>query len=183
MREKARLTRLKLQSPLTSVRKSRTSVTTARGITADWNRCVSQRVLIDASTDPTLDLHLVAHNYAMHKHPSVLRWLARHPRYPSSSAPHALHPDQSFVAQPGGALVSRAYTEADTTRIVSIGKSTSASHHRVRRAPQFSERRLLLDGKVIARRRCSMRFLIPRDNCPQVGAHRHWPSFPAIASQ
>ncbi len=35
---------------------------------------------IDASTDPTLDLHLVADNYATHKHPSVLRWLARHPR-------------------------------------------------------------------------------------------------------
>ena len=36
---------------------------------------------IDASTDPTLDLHLVADNYATHKHPKVKRWLAKHPRF------------------------------------------------------------------------------------------------------
>jgi transposase len=37
--------------------------------------------LIDASTDPSLDLHLVADNYATHKHPQVVRWLKRHPRF------------------------------------------------------------------------------------------------------
>lgn len=37
--------------------------------------------LIDASTDPTLDLHLIVDNYATHKHPKVQRWLARHPRF------------------------------------------------------------------------------------------------------
>lgn len=37
--------------------------------------------LIDASTDPSLDLHLVADNYATHKHPQVRRWLKRHPRF------------------------------------------------------------------------------------------------------
>lgn len=36
---------------------------------------------IDASTDPTRELHLVVDNYATHKHPKVLRWLARHPRF------------------------------------------------------------------------------------------------------
>jgi transposase len=36
---------------------------------------------IDASTDPQLDLHLVADNYATHKHPKVKRWLDRHPRF------------------------------------------------------------------------------------------------------
>ena len=36
---------------------------------------------IDASTDPELDLHLIADNYATHKHPKVLRWLERHPRF------------------------------------------------------------------------------------------------------
>lgn len=36
---------------------------------------------IDASTDPDLDLHLIADNYATHKHPKVMRWLARHPRF------------------------------------------------------------------------------------------------------
>ena len=37
--------------------------------------------LVDASTDPALQLHLIADNYATHKHPKVRRWLARHPRF------------------------------------------------------------------------------------------------------
>jgi hypothetical protein len=37
--------------------------------------------IIDGSTDPTSQLHLVADNYATHKHPKVRRWLARHPRF------------------------------------------------------------------------------------------------------
>ena len=37
--------------------------------------------LIDASTDPKVELHLVADNYATHKHPKVRQWLARHPRF------------------------------------------------------------------------------------------------------
>jgi transposase len=36
---------------------------------------------IDASTDPERELHLIADNYKTHKHPKVLRWLARHPRF------------------------------------------------------------------------------------------------------
>jgi transposase len=36
---------------------------------------------IDASTDPKLDLHLGADNYATHKHPKVKRWLKKHPRF------------------------------------------------------------------------------------------------------
>jgi len=36
---------------------------------------------IDAATDPAAQLHLVADNYATHKHPQVQRWLARHPRF------------------------------------------------------------------------------------------------------
>jgi transposase len=37
--------------------------------------------VIDGSTDPVAQLHLVADNYATHKHPKVKRWLARHPRF------------------------------------------------------------------------------------------------------
>lgn len=36
---------------------------------------------IDRSTPKTLDLHLIADNYATHKHPTVKAWLARHPRF------------------------------------------------------------------------------------------------------
>jgi transposase len=36
---------------------------------------------IDAETSPELDLHLIVDNYATHKHPKVLAWLKRHPRF------------------------------------------------------------------------------------------------------
>jgi len=37
--------------------------------------------LLDRQTPPDLDLHLILDNYATHKHPNVLRWLKRHPRF------------------------------------------------------------------------------------------------------
>jgi len=36
---------------------------------------------IDANTPPDLDLHLICDNYATHKTPAVLTWLAAHPRF------------------------------------------------------------------------------------------------------
>jgi transposase len=36
---------------------------------------------IDRATPKGLDLHLIADNYATHKHPTVKAWLARHPRF------------------------------------------------------------------------------------------------------
>ena len=36
---------------------------------------------IDAETPADLDLHLIVDNYATHKHPTVLNWLKRHPRF------------------------------------------------------------------------------------------------------
>lgn len=42
---------------------------------------------IDASTDPKLDLHLVADNDATHKHPKVKRWLTKHPRFHTHFTP------------------------------------------------------------------------------------------------
>ena len=37
--------------------------------------------LIDEQTPAGLDLHIIADNYATHKHPSVKKWLARHKRF------------------------------------------------------------------------------------------------------
>jgi hypothetical protein len=37
--------------------------------------------LLDQHTPPTRPLHLIGDNYATHKHPTVLRWLKRHPRF------------------------------------------------------------------------------------------------------
>jgi transposase len=36
---------------------------------------------IDRSTPKKLDLHLIADNYATHKHPTVKAWLEKHPRF------------------------------------------------------------------------------------------------------
>src|SRR6266581_4359183 len=36
---------------------------------------------IDRRTPKALDLHLIADNYAIHKHPAVKAWLAKHPRF------------------------------------------------------------------------------------------------------
>jgi putative transposase len=36
---------------------------------------------VEHNVPPPLDIHLVADNYATHKHPRVKRWLARHPRW------------------------------------------------------------------------------------------------------
>ena len=44
----------------------------------EWLRFLK---LIDASTDQTKDLHVIADNYATHKHPKVRAWLAKHPRF------------------------------------------------------------------------------------------------------
>lgn len=37
--------------------------------------------LIDEQTPAELELHIIADNYATHKHPKVQRWLARHKRF------------------------------------------------------------------------------------------------------
>lgn len=37
--------------------------------------------VLDRQTPPTRPLHLIVDNYATHKHPTVWRWLARHPRF------------------------------------------------------------------------------------------------------
>jgi transposase len=37
--------------------------------------------VIDDVTTPNQELHLIADNYATHKHPKVQKWLARHPRF------------------------------------------------------------------------------------------------------
>ena len=36
---------------------------------------------IDDQTPADLDIHIIADNYATHKHPAVTRWLDRHPRF------------------------------------------------------------------------------------------------------
>jgi transposase len=44
----------------------------------EWLRFLKQ---IDRETPVVKEIHLIADNYSTHKHPVVLRWLARHPRF------------------------------------------------------------------------------------------------------
>ena len=44
----------------------------------EWLKFLKQ---IDAETPPKLDLHLILDNDATHKHPTVLKWLKKHPRF------------------------------------------------------------------------------------------------------
>ena len=44
----------------------------------EWLRFLT---LLDQHTPPTRPLHLIGDNYAIHEHPTVLRWLKRHPRF------------------------------------------------------------------------------------------------------
>ncbi len=37
--------------------------------------------LIDEQSPADLDIHIIADNYATHKHPQVKKWLGRHPRF------------------------------------------------------------------------------------------------------
>ena len=43
--------------------------------------CLKFLRVIDNLTPPNKELHLIADNYATHKHPRVQRWLTRHPRF------------------------------------------------------------------------------------------------------
>jgi transposase len=64
--------------------------------------------LIDQQTPLALDLHLIADNYATHKHPKVQRWLTRHPRFHMHFIP---------TSSPWLNLVERWFREIITKRI------------------------------------------------------------------
>jgi hypothetical protein len=50
--------------------------------------------VIDDLTPTEKQLHLIADNYATHKHPKVQRWLARHPRFHVHFTPTRLEPER-----------------------------------------------------------------------------------------
>ena len=54
------------------------SRTEAQHTHVEWLRFLKQ---IDREAPKQLDLHLIADNYATHKHPKVKAWLERHPRF------------------------------------------------------------------------------------------------------
>lgn len=54
------------------------SQTATRHTHKEWLRFLRH---LDEETPADLDLHLILDNYATHKHPKVLRWLAKRPRF------------------------------------------------------------------------------------------------------
>jgi transposase len=50
----------------------------------EWLRFLKQ---IDRETPKDLAIHLIQDNYATHKHPKVMAWLARHPRFKTHFTP------------------------------------------------------------------------------------------------
>ena len=61
-------------------------IATGQVFTSCKNRHRNQEYLqflkeVDANVPPELQIHLVVDNYATHKHPTIKRWLATHPRY------------------------------------------------------------------------------------------------------
>ena len=65
--------------------------------------------VIDDVTPSGQEIHLIADNYATHKHPKVQRWLVRHPRFhvhftPTSSS--WLNMVERFVSFPQGCMKS-----------------------------------------------------------------------------
>jgi transposase len=54
------------------------SQTAKRHTPAEWLKFLKH---IEAETPPGQELHLIMDNYATHKHPAVVRWLQRHPRF------------------------------------------------------------------------------------------------------
>lgn len=71
----------------------------------EWIRFLDK---IDRETPAGFDLHLIADNYATHKHPKVQRWLARHPRFHM----HFIPTSSSWLN-----MVERFFRELTTKRI------------------------------------------------------------------
>src|SRR5438445_2863140 len=58
--------------------------------------------LIDQQSPAELDIHIIADNYATHKHPQVNKWLERHARFHN-----ALHANLLVMDELGGAVLRR----------------------------------------------------------------------------
>src|SRR5580700_2678264 len=80
---------------------------------------------IDAETPADLDIHIIADNYATHKHPAVTRWLDR-----QCPLPHALHADLVILDEFGRALLSRPH-RVHYRKELCLDPRTGRRHHRL----------------------------------------------------
>ena len=103
----------------------------------EWLRFLRR---IDAETPKHLDVHLIADNYATHKHARVRAWLKRH-----QAVPHAFHPNFSLVAQPGRALLRPHHRGPHPLRRVQERHRTRRCHQRIPAQLQCRSKALHLD--------------------------------------
>ena len=91
------------------------------------------------ATPKKLDLHLIADNYATHKHPKVKAWLAKHPRFHMHFTPTSA----SWLSQ-----VERFFGLITSDQIrcgVFKSRRTRNSHSGIPRAPQCRSKTLRMD--------------------------------------
>ena len=102
----------------------------------EWLRFLRR---IDAETPKHLDVHLIADNYATHKHTRFGRGSS------DTTVPHALHPNLSLVAQPGRALLRPHHRGPHPLRRVQERPRTGRCHQRIPPLLQCRSKALPLD--------------------------------------
>jgi transposase len=96
--------------------------------------------VIDQVTPARKDLHLIADNYATHKHAKVQRWLKT-----ASAFSCALHAHQFVVAKHGGTLLPRPYAEPIAPWRLPRRRGVNHGHWRLHRPSQPESQAIHLD--------------------------------------
>lgn len=88
----------------------------ARHTHVEWLRFLKQ---IDREVPKGLDIHVIADNYATHRHPKVVKWLARHRRFEMHFTPTSsswLNLVERFFAELTGAIRRGSFTSVAQLR-------------------------------------------------------------------
>ena len=81
-----------------------------------------------AKAYPRVPLHVVADNYATHKHPAVASLAGQAP-----ASADAFHPDLRIVAEPGRSVLRNHYPPSDPARHVHLGQGPHRRHRNLHR--------------------------------------------------
>jgi hypothetical protein len=96
---------------------------------------------IEAKVPAGKVIHAVIDNYAAHKHPKVLAWLARHPRWVP------LHPNLVFLAQCRRGVLRKTKQAAAHTRCLPVHYRSASRYQPLPRRAQSSAQTFRLDQR------------------------------------